>query len=207
MRIAIIGSGSVGSALGRTWSGVGHDVVFGVRNPDAPKMATLVTETGGSAADMAHACENADVVVLAVPWSAVRDVVAAAGDLSGKVLFDCTNPLIGDLSGLEIGQSSSGGERLAEWAPGARVVKIFNTVGSNVMADPHFGEERATMIYCGDDAGAKAVGDRLARDAGFDPLDAGPLSYSRLLEPVALLWIRLAIDGRDREFAFKLMRR
>jgi predicted dinucleotide-binding enzyme len=97
---------------------------------------------------------------------------------------------------------------VATWAPGARVVKVFNTTGANNMANPDFGGIAATMFYCGDDAEAKAAAARLAADLGFDPVDAGNLEQARLLEPLALLWIRLAyVQKQGREIAFKLLRR
>jgi len=97
---------------------------------------------------------------------------------------------------------------VAEWAPEAKVVKIFNTTGDNNMRNPVFGAERVTMFYCGDDKGAKEIAGRLASDLGFEPLDSGPLSQARLLEPAALLWITLAVKyGLGRDIGYKLMRR
>jgi len=90
----------------------------------------------------------------------------------------------------------------------SKVVKIFNTTGANNMANPLYQNERIPMLYCGDDAGAKSVAAQLASDAGMEPVDAGGLRNSRLLEPYAMLWIYLAYRGGfGREFAFKLVRR
>jgi 8-hydroxy-5-deazaflavin:NADPH oxidoreductase len=208
MRIGIIGAGNVGSALGRGWVRAGHEVTFGVRDPAAPKVRTLVAETGAKAASVAEAAASGEVVVFATPWEATEDAVRGAGDLAGKVVFDCTNPLAPQLAGLTHGFDTSAAEMVAAWAPGARVVKVFNTTGANNMANPDFGGIAATMFYCGDDAEAKAVAARLAADLGFDPLDAGNLEQARLLEPLALLWIRLAyVQKQGREIAFKLLRR
>ena len=210
MKIAVIGAGSVGGALGTGWARKGHSVVFGVRRPDSAEIRQLLAQAGSnaSAAPVGKAAAAGEVVVLATPWPATKDALAAAGSLSGKVVLDCTNPLKPDLSGLDVEPGSSGGEMVASWAPGARVVKIFNTTGSNNMAKPAYGSERATMFYCGDDAGAKATAKELAAAIGFDPVDAGPLRQARLLEPLALLWISLAYpQGMGREIAFRLMRR
>ena len=87
------------------------------------------------------------------------------------------------------------------------MVKIFNTIGYNVMANPSFGSVPATLLYCGDDGDAKSVARDLAAAIGFDPVDAGPLRQARVLEPFALLWISLAFGGQGREIAFRLMRR
>lgn len=208
MRIGIIGAGSVGGALGSGWARAGHEVTFGVRDPSSPKTAELLKDTGAKAASVAAAAAFGEVVVLATPWEATQDAVKSAGDLAGKIVFDCTNPLAPQLAGLTHGFDTSAGEQVASWAPGAKVVKIFNTTGANNMAAPDFDGVAATMFYCGDDAGAKAVGARLAADLGFDPVDAGSLEQARLLEPLALLWIRLAyVQQQGRDIAFRLMKR
>lgn len=208
-RIGVIGAGSVGGALGRGWARRGHEVMFGVRDTGDPKVAKLLAEAETArAGSVAEAAAFGEVVVLATSWGGTRDAVQNAGDLGGKVLLDCTNPLQPDLSGLDVPPGSSAAEQVAGWAPGARVVKIFNTTGFNNMADPIYGEEPATMFYCGDDAEAKAVAARLAADLGFDPTDAGPLHEAPLLESLALLWIHLAYRQKlGRDIAFKLMRR
>jgi 8-hydroxy-5-deazaflavin:NADPH oxidoreductase len=208
MRIGIIGAGSVGGTLGQGWARAGHEVMFGVRDAMHPKVAKLVEQTGAKAASVAEAAAFGEVVAFATPWEATEEAVRSAGDLRGKVLLDCTNPLAPQLAGLTLGHTTSAGEKVASWAPGARVVKIFNTTGANNMANPDFGGVAATMFYCGDDAEAKAVASRLAADLGFDPIDAGKLEQARLLEPLALLWIRLAyVQQMGREIAFKLLRR
>jgi predicted dinucleotide-binding enzyme len=210
MNIAILGAGRVGGTLGVAWARLGHNIAFGVRNPSSQKSRSLLQRAGSQArsATIREACLDAPVVVLATPWDAAREVIDDAGDLSGRTLLDCTNPLVPGLSGLEVGTTTSGAEYVAEWAPGARVVKIFNTVGHNVMADPRFGDERAVMLYCGDSAGAKQTAAELASAIGFEPVDAGPLRQARLLEPFALLWITLSLQPfLDREIAFKLLRR
>jgi predicted dinucleotide-binding enzyme len=135
-------------------------------------------------------------------------MLSSAGDLTAKTLIDATNPLLPDLSGLEIGNSISGGELVATWAPGAKVVKAFNSIGSSIMADAKLKGQSAVLFYCGDHEEAKKTVHSLAAELDFDPQDAGPLTQSRLLEPFALLWISLAFTrGFGREFAFQLIRR
>src|SRR5262249_48773928 len=96
---------------------------------------------------------------------------------------------------------------VARWAPGARVVKAFNTIGAQHMTDPRVGGERASMFLCGDDADARRIVAQLAETLGFEPVDAGPLRQARLLEPLALLWISLAYaHGQGPDIAFKLRR-
>ncbi|HXP85282.1 MAG TPA: NADPH-dependent F420 reductase [Bryobacteraceae bacterium] len=208
MNIGILGSGNVGGTLGRRWSAAGHRVIFSSRNPQSEEMQKLAAEAGATSATTAAAVQASDVLLLSTPWPATQDVVKGCGNLSGKVLIDATNPLLPDLSGLSIGTTTSAGEQVAAWAPGARVVKAFNTVGFNVMQDPKFSGGPAVLFYCGDDAAAKATVHQLASELGFDARDSGPLSQARVLEPFALLWISLAVKyGYGRDFAFQLMRR
>jgi len=205
MNIAVIGIGNVGGTLGRRWAAAGHEVTFGVRSPTDAE-----TKAAGAArlATVAEAARAADVVAFAVPWSAVPDAVAAAGDLAGKIVLDCTNPLSPGLAGLELGTTTSGGEEVATLAKGAHVVKIFNTTGADNMADPDYNGIPATMLYAGDDTHAKAVAADLARSLGFDPVDLGPLAAARLLEPFALVWITLAYRQKlGRDFVLQIIRR
>jgi 8-hydroxy-5-deazaflavin:NADPH oxidoreductase len=210
MRIGIIGSGNVGGTLGSRWASEGgHQVVFSSRNPGSAEMRALVAKAGAnaSAGSVVEAVADAEVVLIATPWPGTRAAIESAGALTGKIVIDATNPLLPDLSGLEVGTNSSGGELVASWAgAGARVVKAFNTIGYGIMADPHFEGGDAVMFYCGDDAPAKAVVHRLAAELGFDAQDAGPLARARLLEPFALLWISLALK-RGVGMGFRYMRR
>jgi 8-hydroxy-5-deazaflavin:NADPH oxidoreductase len=206
MKLAILGAGNVGTTLGRGWLRAGHQVTYGVREPDGAKARTLVQQGAGVKVPRAAAAA-ADAVVLATPWSAVPEVVADLGDLAGRPLLDATNP-IGPGLRLLLGHEDSGAERIQRWAPSARVVKVFNTVGVEVMADPAFGSHAATMLYCGDDDPACSVAHRLAIDLGFEAVAAGPLRNARLLEPLGMLWIDLAlVRGHGREIAFTLQRR
>ncbi len=210
MKIGIIGTGTVGGTLGKAWAAAGHDVVFGSREPQSGKVRNLLQETGGKAraGSVEEAVASAEVVVLAVPWSAAQKTLRAAGDLDGKVLVDVTNPLAPGMDGLSVGPDTSGGEKVAGWAPGARVVKAFNSTGAENMADPGYGDQRATMFFCGDDADAKGVVAGLGEAIGFEMVDAGPLSNARLLEYLTTLWLQLAIkQGLGRGIAFKLLRR
>jgi len=213
MKIGIIGAGNVGGTLGKRWSGLGHEVKFGVREPGEDKIKKLVSQCGGkaSAGSVAKAAVFGEVVVLTTPWDAAKNAVESAGNLSGKILVDCTNPVpLGAnlMAGLSIGHSTSAGEEVAKWARGAKVVKAFNTTGAGNMANPVFGADKSVMFLAGDDAGAKKVVGQLSDALGFETIDAGPLSQARLLEPWAMLWITLAYaQGLGPDFAFKLLKR
>ena len=204
MKIAVIGAGNVGGALGKLWAAKGHEVTFGLRDPQSPKHREL-----GRVASVKDAVASSDVVVLAVPWGGAEEAIRAAGDLKGKVVIDAINPLKPDLSGLTLGADTSAAEEIARWARGAKVVKAFNTIGAANFSNPHFGSERASMFICGDDAGAKATAGQLAAELDFDVVDSGPLIGARWLEPMAVLWIYLAYQGGlgPTGHAFKLLRR
>ncbi|HEY9847093.1 MAG TPA: NADPH-dependent F420 reductase [Candidatus Caenarcaniphilales bacterium] len=210
MKIGIMGAGNVGSTLGRIWAQTGHAVVFGVRDPESDKVRSLLANMGSSAktGTIAQAALHADVVALTVPWEAVPEVLQPASDLDGKILLDCTNPLIANQVTGSVNQSISGGEQVAAWVPKAHVVKIFNTVGFESMADPQYGTEVATMFYAGDDAQAKSVAAQLAKEVGFDPIDVGPLSNAKFLESLTLLWGQLVYkQGMGRNIALRLLKR
>ena len=208
--IAILGAGNVGGGLARVWAAAGHDVTFGLPNPQSDKAQAAVKALGGKAraATNKDAVASAQVVALCVPWPQAEAAIRTSGSLSGKILIDCTNPLAPDLSGLSIGTSTSAGEQVAAWASGAKVVKAFNTIGAANFGNAQFGSQKADGYYCGDDASAKAAVRELVAAAGFDPVDVGPLRNARLLEPLAMLWIDLAVNQRQGiNHAFKLLRR
>jgi len=200
MRIAIIGKGNVGTALGEGLAGRGHTVTYGVRQPAPQADRTLAT--------VRDAAAGAEVVILAVPWAAARQTIAECGDFAGKTVIDCTNPLKPDLSGLEVGFDTSAAEQVAGWARGASVFKAFNTTGAGNMASNAGYDPKPVMFICGDDAQRKPAVLGLAADLGFDAVDAGDLTAARLLEPLAMLWISLAYRQQlGRDFAFALVRR
>jgi predicted dinucleotide-binding enzyme len=208
MKIGIIGSGNVGGTLGTRWAQAGHQVTFASRKPESKEMRELLANAGPNAraGTVADATQE-ELLLVATPWPNTEEALRSAGDLSGKILIDATNPLL-NLDALDLGTTTSGGEKVAQWARGARVVKAFNTVGNNIMADPAFDGRRPVLFYCGDDKAAKQTVAPLIAELGFDPIDAGPLSQARTLEPFALLWISLAFkEGLGREFAFQLLRR
>ncbi|MCL4186552.1 MAG: NAD(P)-binding domain-containing protein [Rhodobacteraceae bacterium] len=205
MRIAIIGTGNVGGTLARGLAGKGHAVTLGARNPEAPAVVELAAATGAARAAPAAAAGGAELVVLALPWGTAEAAVRALGDLSGRIVVDCMNPIGRTAAGLglTLGHTTSGGETVAGWLPGARVVKTLNQVGAEIMADNAAMPHRPAMFMAGDDAAAKiAVGGVLA-DLGFQPVDAGGLVRSRLLEPLGMLWITQALlQGKGRNWAF-----
>ncbi|HEX7388924.1 MAG TPA: NADPH-dependent F420 reductase [Acidiphilium sp.] len=209
MKIAVIGAGNVGAALGTLWAAKGHEIVFGVRDPNSPKLVSLLNSTGARAASLAEAVSGLEVVALCTPWPATGDAIRACGNLAGKIVIDCTNPLRSDLSGLSVGTDSSGAELVAQWASGGKVVKAFNTTGAGNFGNPRFGAEAASMFIAGDDDAAKATVATLASELSFEVVDTGALSTARWLEPLAMLWIHLAYRQGlgPTGSAFRLLRR
>lgn len=213
MKLAIIGAGSVGGTLGTAWAQkAGHEIFFGVRNPQSEKVQALVRSLGGKAraGTAAEAAASADVIVLATPWNGAEAAIRSLGDVSGKIILDATNPLAmgPDGLGLEIGHDTSAGEKVQGWAKGASVFKTLNTTGYGNMADPVVGGVKSVMFVAGDDAAAKPKVIALIAALGFEVIDAGPLRNARLLEVHAMLWIELALKrGLGRDFAFAILRR
>ncbi|MGG7566625.1 NADPH-dependent F420 reductase [Rhodovulum sp. DZ06] len=194
MKIGILGSGRMGGALGRSWAAAGHEVMFAYARRPA-KLSALAAETGGRAGTVAEAAEWADAVLLAVHWTRVDEVLDAAGALAGKVVLTCCVPLDEADSGLVIGPDDSGAEALARMRPKALVAACFNTNPSESFA-PVFaargqGPAPQTLVY-GDARAAVDVASALARDAGFEPLEAGGLSTGRFAEPFAMVTAVLA---------------
>ena len=201
MRIGILGSGLMGGKLGTLFARAGHDVVFSYSR-ERSKLEGLAREAGGGAraGTPREAAQEAELLLLAVHWSRVDDVLAQAGDLTGKILVTCSLPMNADDTGLVVAHTSSGAEELAKKARGARVVSAFGTVPSEVLFavfEARNGERRPTLVYSGDDEEAKAEVATLIRDLGFDPVDAGPLEVARYSEPFTLLMARLAYEGDD----------
>ena len=157
---------------------------------------------------VAKVLTNAEVIVLALPYEAVTAVLAQAPDLHGRIVIDCTNPLLPDASGLLLGFDTSGAERTATLARGASVFKTLNQIGAEHMAGPNFPSGRPVMLVAGDDATRKPIVLDLVESLGFEAIDAGDLKMARLIEPLGMLWIRLAYaQGLGRNFAFGLLRR
>jgi 8-hydroxy-5-deazaflavin:NADPH oxidoreductase len=203
VRVAVIGTGRMGSALGATLAAAGHEVRMGSRDPERGREAA-VRAGAASGGGYAQAAGGAEAIVLAVPWSAMPATLAQLGDLRGRILIDVTNPF-----GDEQLHGSSLAEELQALVPYASVVKAWNTLYSKVVGgSPLFDSTPATVFVAGDDPVAKAAVAGLVRDLGWDAADAGPLASSRYLEPVAALMTSLdRMSGGRVEHALRLLRR
>lgn len=199
MRIGILGSGLMGGKLGTIFARAGHDVVFSYARSEA-KLKRLARAAKGNAraGTPAEAARDANALLLAVHWSRLDDVLKQAGDVSGKVIVTCSLPMNAADTGLVIAHTSSGAEALAKKVRRAQVVAAFGTVPSEVLFGVFAARRkvhRPTLVYCGDNPGAKRLAAGLIRDVGFDPLDAGPLRIARYTEPFTLLIAQLAYEG------------
>jgi predicted dinucleotide-binding enzyme len=200
MRVGILGSGLMGAKLGTIFARAGHEVVFSYARSDQ-KLKKLAREAKAMArpGTPREAAQGADVVLLAVHWSRMDDVLNQAGDLSGKVILTCSLPMNADDTDLVVAHTLSGAEALAKKVRRGHVVAAFGTVPSEVLFSVFEARRKAnrpSLMYCGDHRGAKKIAATLIRDVGFDPVDAGPLRIARYMEPFSLLVAQLAYEGK-----------
>jgi predicted dinucleotide-binding enzyme len=196
MRIAILGAGNVGGGLGAALAAVGHEVVFGVRDPTSEKCAAaLAAAPGSTASSPAGAVLDADVVCFALRWDAVPDLVATLPPLDGRVVIDAMNRFAGD-------SARSTSDDLAELVPGARLVKAFNTTGFENLTTARDRRTKVAMFVASDDPEAKRIAMELAGQIGFVAEDAGPLANAKALEDMVKVWLALTrTHGRRVGFA------
>lgn len=194
MKICILGAGSLGVALGRRLTVAGHELRLSFsRSPD--KLALAGRSAGAvevGAPDMMAGASN--LIVMATPWMATLDAARSIATVtSGKIVWDATNALKPDLSGLAIGTTTSGGEELARVLPDARVVKAIPPMAELLASDSlDIGGRQPGVFVCGDDAPARATVLRLIGDIGAEGVDAGQLTLARYTEPLGMLLVQLA---------------
>jgi hypothetical protein len=209
--VAILGNGTVGTALAKGFAGLGYKVIFGTREVEGAKTrAALAAVPGARAASFAEASAAASIAVLAVPWSGMEAVIFTAGpdNLAGKVVIDPSNPLdfSGDVPTMALGASDSGGELVQRLLPRSHVVKAFNIVTATHMVNPRLPDGTPDMLIAGNDAGAKARVAELIRGFGWRaPIDVGTIVESRLLEGLAMLWVIYGFRNDHWTHAFSLL--
>jgi hypothetical protein len=187
VRIAVIGAGNIGRTLGGKWTEAGHELVYGVRRPGDPGTASVE-----------DAVASAEVVVLAVPGAAAKDVVASLGSaLADKVVVDATNDV----------QGSGKLHTLDELADGAHPVRAFNTLGWENFAEPEIGGITVDLLYAAEEGAAKETAETLIRDVGLEPVWVGGVEAFDVVDSVTRLWFTLALQrGLGRRLAFKVLR-
>lgn len=200
MKIGILGSGLMGGKLGTIFARAGHEVVFSYAKTKG-KLERLAKEAGANAkaGTPGEAVEKAEALLLAVHWSRIPDVLKQTGNLAGKVLISCSLPMDENNFRLILGLNTSGAEELVKLAPKTKVVSAFNTIPSEVLFGVYGAKaktQKPSLVYCGDDAGAKKIAGKLIADAGFEPVDLGGLKIARYTEPFALLVAEIAYGGK-----------
>ena len=206
MKIAIVGTGNMGTGFAKSLANTSHEVFIGSRAPEkAKEMAESLGRNlqGGS---IKEAAEFGEVIILAVGWFNIKEVLDQMGDLSGKVLVDISNPLNKEFSALAMSPDTSASEEIAKMSKG-KVVKAFNTIFAALLQSPDSSKE-ASVFYCGDDEDAKRKVNQLIKDLGYEPVDTGPLSSARLLEQLGFINIMFAFKlNMGANHAFKLVRK
>jgi predicted dinucleotide-binding enzyme len=201
MKIGVLGSGNIGGTLGGKWAKAGHKVVFGVRDVNSPKVQTLLGRVEGkaSADAVANGIGFGDVVLFAIPWSAVEATVRANAEaLDGKIIIDASNNFGGPVAN-NVGT-------ISELVPNAKVFRAFNSLGWENFEDPRFGETEADLFYCGPDDEACPLVEALIEDVGLRPVWVGDLDQVQLVDALGSLWVTLAFRrGMGRRLAFKLL--
>ena len=212
MKIGILGSGEVGQKLGEGFIAIGHSVKIGTRSPEKLSDWAAKHEGKASVGSFSDAASFGEIVALATSWegTAAALQMAGAGNFTGKVVIDVTNPL--DFSKgmpprLAVGRDDSAGETMQRLLPGARVVKAFNIVGNTHMFRPDFPGGPPTMFICSNDGGAKTQATEILDAFGWETIDIGGIEMSRLLEPLAMLWIMYYFKTGTGNHAFKLLRK
>jgi len=195
MKVGILGTGEVGQALAAGFKKYGHEVKLGHRDPKQP---------------YADAARFGEVVLLCTPWSGTENAIQLTDpkNLAGKVVIDVTNPLKfaeGAPPQLAVGCTDSGGEQVQRWLPQSRVVKAFNVVGSTLMVDPKLPGGPPDMFIAGNDAAAKQAVTQICKQFGWPVVDIGGIEGSRLLEPLAMLWVVVGFKLNRWEQAWKLV--
>lgn len=208
MKIGMIGAGNIATALGKFWARNGHQLFYSYsRDAEKLKKVAAAVDPEAKTGSPVEAVAFAEVVVLAVPYTALDDALQAAGSLAGKLVFSCVNALKPDYSGLAVGTTTSAAEEIAKRSPGARVVEGLPSFAEVLHSDSQqIGGQQATLFVCGDDAEGKKIVAGLLQECEAEVIDAGPLWAARYIEPAMMLLVDLAYaQGYGGRVGFKLL--
>lgn len=204
LTIAVLGAGNIGGTLGRKWAGAGHQVAFGVNDPDGKHAQTLRSELGdkvtiGSVAEALSS--NPAVVVMAVPGTAMDAMIAEyAAQLDGRTILDTANRMGGG--------TMNSFATFQQYTPHAHIFRAFNTLGWENFANPEFPEGTADLFYCGPEGDARTTVEQLISDVGLRPMYLGGVEQVGLVDAIGGLWFALALgQGKGRHLAFKVLTR
>ncbi len=214
MKIGVLGTGAVGRTLGTGFADAGDDVMMGARDAANAKARAWVAATGrrASAGTFVQAAEFGDVIVLATLWSGTENAIKLARPavIGEKVVMDVTNPLVFTAKAppaFALGHRDSGGQRVQRLLPKARVVKVFNTVGTAHMVNPEFPGGPPDMFICGNDDDAKRTVTAICQRFGWPTIDIGGMEDAQLLEAMYRVWVLCGLRSGGWNHAFKLLRR
>jgi len=192
MSIAIIGPGNMGLGLARLFAAKGQNVTLAHKDVEVAERLAAEIGSNVQGKTIADSVSGADIVILATPYDAAAAAIKEAGNLTGKILVDITNPITPDYMALTIGHTTSAAEEIAKLAPGAHVVKAFNTVFWQALPfEVRQGNPAVQVLLAGDDEDAKKTVATMVTDLEFEAIDAGPLANARYIEPVGELNIHL----------------
>jgi 8-hydroxy-5-deazaflavin:NADPH oxidoreductase len=210
MTLGIIGSGNIGKAIGSWAATLGYEVIFSARDEAHAKAAAQAAGQGAKAASVRGAVEGSDLVLLAVPYGAVKEILSEIRPLlRGKTVIDATNPLSSDFTSLTLGFTTSAAEKIAKLVPEAHVVKAFNTVFAQIYGsrNPKIQSKAISVFVAGDNKEAIEKVSTLIAKMGFDAVNSGPLTSARNIEPLAMLNIALGYgQGLGTGIGFTLAR-
>ena len=213
MKVGILGSGDVGIQLANGFLALNHKVKIGTRDQSKQNITNwLEQNSNASTGSFEETAAFGDLIIIATLWAATPDVINLSNknNFTGKTVIDVTNPL--DFSKgmpptLSIGHTDSAGETVQRLLPQAKVVKAFNTVGNAHFYHPNFPGGPPTMFICGNDSESKKQVTSILKDFGWETLDTGGIEASRLLEPLAMIWILHYFKTNTGNHAFKLLRK
>jgi predicted dinucleotide-binding enzyme len=207
--VGVIGTGDMGDSLGPRFSELGYRVVYGSRNPESDKVKALVRKTGGnaSATTQREAAQQADIVLTLVPWPPMETVARNLGDLNGKIVIDVSMPFEqGDDGYPKHLLETSSAEMIQGWNPGAKVVKAFATMGSQIIDDPMVEGGVVTIPIASDHRDAKEKVAGIVADMGLDPVDFGPLRMAREIEIMQMIYMIPLVQNRPENWEFHFRR-
>ena len=203
--VGVIGTGDMGDSLGPRFAELGYRVVYGSRTPDSDRVKALVEMTGpnASATTQLEAAQQADIVLTLVPWPAMETVAQSLGNLDGKIVIDVSMPFKqGDDGYPEHLLETSSAEMIQKWNPGAKVVKTFATMGSQLIDDPTVEGGIVTIPVASDHRDAKEQVARIVADLGLDPVDFGPLRMARDIEIMQMIYMIPLVQNRPENWEF-----
>lgn len=208
MKLAILGTGKMGSAVGKRLAGAGYEIIYGSREPQL-NMGKFADYGNISVFSYQDACRQCDVAIVAVPWAHTLPLLLSQREnLEGKVVVDLTNPLSADISHLVVPAMSSAAELIAGVLEKSVIVKAFNGITADNFSTPNFSGETAQVFFCGDVAEAKEIARELINACGYQAEDCGALSNARYLEAMAMLWLQLAFwENKGSGFSFRIVQK